>query len=62
MDSVNPSFNAKLYWRTILCRQFVDASEQSTSDTRVEELLAFFDQQPRSVLSSPPQWRDRKAA
>jgi hypothetical protein len=47
MDSANGTFNAKLYWRIVLCRQFLQAQAQP-GDADVEALLAFFDREPTS--------------
>jgi hypothetical protein len=45
-DVNNPyaSFNARLYWRIILLKAFLESSQREMSEEEVEELLAFFTQ------------------
>jgi hypothetical protein len=64
-DVNNPyaSFNARLYWRIILLKAFLEPSHREMSEEEVEELLAFFSQVAEEATNQrqePP--RKRRAA
>jgi hypothetical protein len=64
-DVNNPhaSFNARLYWRIILLKAFLESSQREMSEEEVEELLAFFSQVGEEAMNQrqePP--RKRRAA
>ncbi|HEX8682266.1 MAG TPA: hypothetical protein VF707_08140 [Ardenticatenaceae bacterium] len=64
-DVNNPhtSFNARLYWRIILLKAFLDSSQRQMSEEEVEELLAFFSrlgEEAANQRQEPP--RKRRAA
>ena len=42
VNDPHASFNARLYWRIILLKAFLESSQREMSEEEVEELLAFF--------------------
>jgi hypothetical protein len=63
VNTPHASFNARLYWRIILLKAFLDSSERQMSEQEVEELLAFFSQvreEATNQRQEPP--RQRRAA
>lgn len=63
VNTPHASFNARLYWRIILLKAFLESSRRELSEEEVEELLAFFSQvgeEATNQRQQPP--RKRRAA